>query len=463
MPTRNNEDRIIISVEPEVDSKLTKKAVNDLSSMYKRMEELEKSLSKTRNANRAKEFLEYELLRKTIITIGNQAKLLGVSLDNAGKQGAASFSKTTKTIESSLNVTKRLIGATKQLSTAELLLQRNAKNLFILDQKVHTSKVIATAKQKIIQDKFEAGQAKLHERKLARQRAERSGFRKMLNNSRAALNLTNERIAREERFNDVIRKRSGISTKTASSRRASTAAGSGTGNGKEGFFGTMFEGAGTSFGHKVATTAQYATAGAGIYAVATALRSVIEASVDYDNALFNTIAVLQTSRVESEKLLESNRELAVEYGLSVKEIDDASIVLGRAGVAMSELAEATKVTAQLSKITGDSMEDSSKVVSSFTMAFNLASNQVAELGNQLAYAANASKLSIQDLGTMSNYALASAKALGLTKEEVLAIATGFSNVGINASTIGTQIRKFGKLVRDESKSSVKFFQDMGIE
>lgn len=229
-----------------------------------------------------------------------------------------------------------------------------------------------------------------------------------------------------------------------------------------GAFGAGGTGGNTSFGHKVSTTAQYSAAGAAIYGVSEAMRTATEMSVQYDNALFNNMAVLKITRTESEKLLDSNRNIAVQYGITIQEMDEASIILGRAGVAYTNLAQATKITAQLAKITGDSLEDSSKVVSTFTMAFGLASNQVEELGNQLAYAANASRLSIEDLGTMGNYALSGAKALGLTKEAVLALATSFSNVGVNASTIGTQIRKIGKLFRDNDKHSRKFFDTIQI-
>ena len=220
---------------------------------------------------------------------------------------------------------------------------------------------------------------------------------------------------------------------------------------------------GTTLGHKAVTTSQYMAIGAAIYGVTTALKEVTAMSIEYDNALFQNMAVLQLNRQESASLLDSNYDVAISYGVVVEELNKATITLGRAGIAYSNLAEATRVTAQLAKITGDSLDKASEVVSTFTIAYTLASDQVHILGNELAYAANASRLSIEDLGTMSNYAIAGAKTLGLTKEAVLALATSFSNIGISASTIGTQIRKFGKLVRDEAKSADKFFGTIGIK
>jgi len=214
---------------------------------------------------------------------------------------------------------------------------------------------------------------------------------------------------------------------------------------------------GTTFGHKFVTTAEYLAAYKAQQLLTQGLADLIAMSVKYDNALYQSMAVLDLNNEEAAKLASANYGIAISYGAVVEEIQKASLTLGRAGVSYSNLAEATKVTTQLARITGDTLDDSAKVVSTFTVAFGLASEEVHALGSELAYTANASKLSIEDLGTMANYALSGAKALGLTKEAVLAFSAAFSNIGVNASTIGTQMRKFGKLLREESKASKQFF------
>jgi len=228
-------------------------------------------------------------------------------------------------------------------------------------------------------------------------------------------------------------------------------------------FGLTQDEKGPSFGHKFATTSQYAIAGTALMGIRSAFMAATRAGLEYNAALYKNMAVLKASMLQSKALAQANWDVVSSFGGSVTEINEASLTLGRAGIAFDSIASATKTTALLAKLTGDSLADASKVVSTFALTYKLAGSEIQTLGNQLTYAANASKMTIEDFGTMANYALASSKVLGLAKEEVLALSTAFSNVGVNASTQGTQIRKFSKLVREDSASAIKFFNAIGLE
>ena len=223
---------------------------------------------------------------------------------------------------------------------------------------------------------------------------------------------------------------------------------------------------GTTFTHKFLTTAQYAAAGAGIIAVTQALSSAVKESMLFDDAIYNNIAVLKANRQQAEDLAKSNRDLSITYGGTIKEIDDLSLTLGRAGVKFDDIKEATEGAVQLAKITGDSFGDSAKVMSTFITTFitnnKEAGVSVGDLTDKLAYMANESKLSVQDLGTFSNYALQTATSLGLTINAVGALGTTFSQLGMNASTIGTQIRKLDVLFTGSAKSITNFWTQIGI-
>ena len=231
-----------------------------------------------------------------------------------------------------------------------------------------------------------------------------------------------------------------------------------------GFMGT---GGATPFPHKVSTTAQYAAAGAGIYAVAQAARAGVEAVIDFDTAVRTMSAVLGESLFVTKELGQELNDLGKKFGGNQKEIYDIATELGRAGVATEDLTEATEVAMKMALLTGDTFKEASKAIISYNTVFGKDEMgnvvyTVEELGDKLAYVANVSRLTTQDIGTFSNYALAAAKSVNLTVDAVGAMAASFSNAGINASTIGTQIRSFTRILTDESAGVNNLFRGMNL-
>lgn len=216
--------------------------------------------------------------------------------------------------------------------------------------------------------------------------------------------------------------------------------------------------------------ARYGIISQALYGIQNAMTQMVRASIVFDNALYNNMAVLGATKEEAIALAKAGREIVKEFGGTVEEVDKVTLTLGRAGVALRDLAQATKLVSQLTTITGDTLEDTSKVVSTFRVNFQKVfeetpegirevSISVEELGNKIAYMANESKMSTQDLGTFSNYGLQTAKNLNLTVDAVGALATTMSNLGINASTIGTQMQKL-EFMFNGSQESIKGFWDI---
>jgi len=253
-----------------------------------------------------------------------------------------------------------------------------------------------------------------------------------------------------------------IKNEKAKKKKAATLASKDDG----GFMGA-FESKGSSFGHKVGTTAQYALAGSGIYAVAQAARAGLTAVIDFDTAVRTMSAVLGETTKTTTELGQELNDLGKQFGGTQKEIYDIAMALGRAGVATDELTEATEVAMKMAMLTGDTFAESTKSIISYNTVFGKDGMgnvvyTVEELGDKLAFVANASRLSTQDIGTFSNYALAAAKTVGLTIDAVGAMAASFNNAGLSASTTGTQIRSFTRILTDQSKGVKKLFQEMGL-
>lgn len=234
---------------------------------------------------------------------------------------------------------------------------------------------------------------------------------------------------------------------------------------ERGFGGAIDQGVGTTFGHKFATTAQYATAGVIIggafAAVGTAARDAAGAILEFDLQTRTMAAAMDLSLGKANELGNELLELSTVYGGTTESIFNASLALGRAGIETDKVTEATEIVLRMARLTGDTFEQSSKAIISYQQVFG-DTNSIQELGDKLAFVANVSRLSTQDIGTFSNFALAAAKSVGLTVDAVGGLAAAFSNAGVNASTIGTQIRRFTSLLRDDTTDVTRFFDNIGV-
>jgi TP901 family phage tail tape measure protein len=218
---------------------------------------------------------------------------------------------------------------------------------------------------------------------------------------------------------------------------------------------------GSTFGHKFLTTAQYAAAGTAIFASAQAVVALGTAALEADLNMRTMAAVLRLNITEAMALDSQVRKLGETYGGTTGEIEQVAIALGRAGIASKDITKATEVTLAMARLTGDTFEQSASAVISYQQVFGNTTS-IQTLGDKLAYIANVSRLSTQDIGTFSNYALAAAKDVGLTEDAVGGLAAAFSNAGVNASTIGTQIRRFTTLLTDDSEAVTNFYRTLGI-
>ena len=205
----------------------------------------------------------------------------------------------------------------------------------------------------------------------------------------------------------------------------------------------------------------YASMYAGIYELIGGLRRGGEAVVQFDTQMRTISAVFDVTQQRAKGLTKELMGLSLAYGGAVSDINEAALSLGRAGIATEKVTEATEVVIKMAKLTGDTIATSANAVITYQQVFGATHPVLKEVGDQLAYVANQSRMSTQDIGTFSNYALAAASAAGISMEAINALATSFSNAGVNASTIGTQIRRFSSLMKDNSTAAQDFFLKLG--
>jgi len=219
------------------------------------------------------------------------------------------------------------------------------------------------------------------------------------------------------------------------------------------------------FADIIKRTAMYITGGSMVFAAIATARAITEFTEEADKAARTLSAVLDiqgdvNQRFTQATMIEENLiNLTKRYGGTLEDVNSAALELGRAGIPVDKLSAATEAVIKMAKLTGDTVATSASAMVTYTSVFNHLDVDV--LGDKLAYVANQSRMSTQDIGTFSNYALATAKTVGLTIDAINGMAIAFSNAGFNASTSGTQIRKFANILNDTSTDTRKFFMEMG--
>ena len=213
--------------------------------------------------------------------------------------------------------------------------------------------------------------------------------------------------------------------------------------------------------HSAKRALGYTALFAGIGAVTGAFGAMISNVMEADLQMRTLGAVLKLNLTQARDLSESVRTLGETYGGSLKDIEGVALALARAGIATKDMIPATEIVLRMARLTGDTFEQSASAIISFQQVFGDTTN-IETLGNKLAYVANMSRLSTQDIGTFANYALAAAKAVGLTEDAVGALATAFSVAGSNSSTIGTQLRTLTGIFSESSKDITSFFNGIGV-
>ena len=200
-----------------------------------------------------------------------------------------------------------------------------------------------------------------------------------------------------------------------------------------------------------------------LFGLQNAFTSAVGEIIRFDQAVQDNIAVLNKSKSDATALAKNVVSVGKSYGIALDEIQQGMLTVGRAGVeGTAQLKEATEVLTALAVLTGDAMSEGAEFASSMLAVYPQLADNVGDLGDKMGAVANATRLGLKDFSTISNYALVAAKNIGLSSDAYLALNGALSKVGLNASTIGTSIRRLGVLLTGQTKSTKSFFDATGI-
>lgn len=218
---------------------------------------------------------------------------------------------------------------------------------------------------------------------------------------------------------------------------------------------------GTTFGHKLATTFQYATAGTAFYALTAAVGGFTTAIIEADKYSQMFQGVLEMSAGEADKLQKAIYTVGQEIGGTTKGISEAALMLGRAGLENEKLAKGLRVAAMAANVSGDSIENITEMLAAWQTVYPGA--DIEHLGDMMAKIANESLLSIDGLKTATSYITASGAAAGVTADQLIELAGAWKQTGKADSIVGTEVRRLFAQIESGTDDVRKAYWAMSID
>lgn len=164
----------------------------------------------------------------------------------------------------------------------------------------------------------------------------------------------------------------------------------------------------------------------------------------FDDAMKRVQARSYGTAQEMVKLRRQARQLAIDLGFPADQAGELMNKLAQAGYKRSEILQMAPATLKFARAAGDNNENdptiAADILTSVLKSYELDASRSAYVADMLTMAANASKFSLDELGTSLAYALRPAKDFNLSLEDTLAMIAQMRDLGIDPSTVGSATR-----------------------
>ncbi len=198
-------------------------------------------------------------------------------------------------------------------------------------------------------------------------------------------------------------------------------------------------------------------------ALQNSLSQALSSAIAVEAEFKNVQAVTATTNTEMSALEETIKNTAAATKFSAKEVAEAALVLGQAGLSAKETADAIPAVATLATAAGTSLAQAVSLTTSVLGIFDKQASETADIANKITQAANSSKVSVEKLALGFQYAGNIAHLSGISFEETTAAMAAMSNAGIlNGSTLGSGLRSFLTEVQKPSEEFISTLSRIGL-
>lgn len=166
---------------------------------------------------------------------------------------------------------------------------------------------------------------------------------------------------------------------------------------------------------------------------------------------------------EFDALTKKARELGRDLPITADEAAKAMYELASAGLSVQEILSSIDGIIAISIGQNYDLAESASLVVSTMRGFGLEAAETGRIVDVFTNAANASQLTMAKLSNSMTYVAPLAKALGISLEEATAAMAVLSDTGMEASQIGTSLRRVLSSLADPTGASGKAIKKMGVE
>lgn len=193
-----------------------------------------------------------------------------------------------------------------------------------------------------------------------------------------------------------------------------------------------------------------------------AFAGAVKGAAELEAKLSEVAAVSGASADDLERLRTAAEQAGATTKYTATEAADALGNLSRAGLTAAQAIEALPPTLQLAQAGGVDLAQASEFVTKAVQGMGLSFADAGRVADVLATGANASNTSVTGLAQALSYAAPTAKTLGLSLEDTVAIVGKFADAGIDASRAGTALNSILSQFSDPASSFKRALSDIGI-
>ncbi len=163
----------------------------------------------------------------------------------------------------------------------------------------------------------------------------------------------------------------------------------------------------------------------------------------FDDAMREVGAVANANAEQLASMTEVAEHLGRTTSYTAAQVAGLMAELARGGYSPDQINAMTASVLRLARATGTDTNRSAEIVVETLNQFGLAAGDAARVSDVLTMAANATNVSVDDLGESLKYAGPVAADLGMSLEETVAMLGQLGNAGIKGSDAGTSLRRLG--------------------
>lgn len=208
---------------------------------------------------------------------------------------------------------------------------------------------------------------------------------------------------------------------------------------------------------------------AGIAAAGEAFSSVISIAGEYEKQVTELGAASGATGAQFDQLKGKARELGATTSFSAKEAAQGMTELAKAGMNTNQVLGATEHVLNLAKAGSLGLAEASTIAADTMASFGLKTDDAAQsavnmqrISDNLAKAANASTISVQEVGETFKYVAGVANSLSVSLEKTSAMTALLGNEGIKASSAGTALKSILLNLSAPTTSGVKALAQIGL-